>query len=387
MGSPAIHPIGAFVQGPNPIQDIISGMLQGVELHGQMQRAQDEHTAMQHAAMQQARNNRIQDITQKMMLQANSREVGPDGTVTEQNQLPGFSVGGVDMPAAPVSYARKADRSRTVKYRDQEGNEMQRELLTPMEQIQRQVTADQAVSRAQGKIMDVDPDSALGQMLGIKSSTTLPTTAVPQLYRQITSGENNQRTNEARENVAETNAGARKYTADTNADARTVPKLTRTYPNDQNQMVGVYSDGTTKILGPALAKTAGKAATSKGPTVFAQRQQAADQTKVDGLQRQEQSLWAQKAALETAVGTPDGGKIPNPLNPKTSIQMTAGYRQTHQANLDATTKKIASLQQQQKQLIEKWGGTYDPNGAPAGPGRGEAVAGAKGARQDPLGIR
>ncbi|HEX4275841.1 MAG TPA: hypothetical protein VHZ74_10820 [Bryobacteraceae bacterium] len=177
MGS-AIHPIGAFIQGPNPIQDIINGMVQGVDLHNQIQRAQDEHAAMQRGAIETDRNNRIQDITQKMLLGANSRPVNPDGTVTEQ--MPDSMPGTVGL--AGQTFTRKADKSRLVSYKDQDGNSMQRELLTPEEQISKQVRNAQAMAQV-GKVPVDLSQTVMGHMIGAQPGTQFVNpTELPGLY-------------------------------------------------------------------------------------------------------------------------------------------------------------------------------------------------------------
>jgi hypothetical protein len=392
--------MGTMLTSPNsgiindPFSSILQGIVHGVQLHNQIQRAQDEHAAEQRAAFEQQRNNRIQDITQKMLLQGNSREIAQDGTVTQE----GAPLTDFTGESTPVSITRKAVPSRTVTYKDQDGNTIRRELLSDEEQrakqirertalahagqvdvsgIMRQMTGGQGLDTPEGQIsplpgaapqnqypegLFLNPAQVPSFMNDVSADQLVPTSPeqqalgapkmarrrdLPSYVRSQTTRADNQTNNETK-NTAK------------------AARLTKTYTDDQNNMVGVYDDGTTKLLGPALKKPVGRTGVTPGQNAITDRkrqaQQQADQSTVEKQQQQEQALWMQKKSLEDAVATPDGGKIPNPLNPKTSITMTPGYRKTHQDNLDATVKKIAGLQQSQKRLIEKWGG-----GAPAPP--------------------
>ena len=183
MGSVGIaHPIGAFVTGPDPFRDIINGIVQGVTLHNQIQRTQDEHDAMQRTALQQARENRIQDITQQMALQGVSRPV-QNGTVTETGEPTSVNLGGVSIPMPGMNLVRPADKSRTVKYKDQDGNEFQRELMSPEEQFQKQLTQKTALAKA-GNIAINIPDT-LKSMLGGQDSISVPPAQGPSMVNDI----------------------------------------------------------------------------------------------------------------------------------------------------------------------------------------------------------
>jgi hypothetical protein len=165
----------------DPFAGLVRGILQGAQVRAQLQRTQDEHDAMQRQALQQARENRIQDITQRMALEGSSRPV-QNGTVTETGEPTSVNLGGVSIPLPGMNLVRPADKSRTVKYKDQDGNEFQRELMTPEEQFQKQLTQKTALARA-GNIPINVPDT-LQSMLG-SNPLSVPPAQAPSMLNDI----------------------------------------------------------------------------------------------------------------------------------------------------------------------------------------------------------
>lgn len=382
---------------PDPLTGLVQGIMNGMQIRSQIQRAQDEHTAMQQAQIQQARNNRIQDITQKMLLGANSREVGPDGTVTEQSQLPGFSLGGLDMPAAPVSYTRKANKSRTVSYKDQDGNTMQRELLTEDEQIARQVREKTALARAG----QVDVSSILSRMMPQPqagggtvedtpyggapdlSPSAVPAPApapqgvyvnpaqVPGIMGDMVRSQNNERTNDTHLKTTAANNDTRQNIAD---EKNSLAKVSRTLTDNDGNVTVLYSDGSKDELGKVGAAKVPRVGAARKDVLTANAQEIKtrwnekQQQAVDKMQQQEQALHAQRKTLGDAIAADDGETVPDPLDAKGkgTIKVSPLYRSLWSNRLDALTKQVGGLQQSQTRIITGLGGTQ-PSAAPKQP--------------------
>lgn len=234
---------------------MINGIVQGVQLHNQIQRTQDEHDAMQRTALQQARENRIEDIMQ----QAISRPV-QNGTVTEQSATPNVELGGVSIPMQPMRYTRPADKSRTVTYKDPDGNAYQREIMTKDEQHAQQLAlARQGQTDVSGILQRIlGQATGQGDSSGINADGSLVAppgstgpqapsqnmfpggvyvnpTQIPGILGDYVRGRDNERTNETRETIA----------------GRVKP--TSTFTNDEGNKVQVFSDGSTQVLGKAAA--------------------------------------------------------------------------------------------------------------------------------------
>lgn len=374
----------------DPFRNIIDGMIQGAQLHSQMQRAQDEHMAMQRAAVETDRNNRIQDITQKMLLQGNSRPVNPDGTVTEDGQPLTATLPGGGTSSAPVSYTRKADKGRLVTYKDQDGNAMQRELLTRDEQIAKQTQEKATLARAgqvdvsgimrsmipqqaQGEDTETPYGSAPSLMPAGTGASPVPDSVyvnpaqVPGILGDMVRDQNSRRTSQSRSDVADTNADARKYAADKSAEARTAPKLTKTYTDNKNNMVGAYSDGTTKILGPALVKPSA----GRGATGSPDRQKAiTDRVTTQGLAKAELT---KGAAL--AKGEKDYATATNRIGLTPASKMDDAARATAASGAQGALQTAKQNAQDAYEATRKQLGMPTDHVAypPVGPGRGAAT--------------
>jgi len=121
---------------------MIEGMLQGQQLRQQIkhQKLQEEAYVRQQAREDQ--ESSIQDIMNRMNLERHARPIR-NGTITENNpdtQMPGMDLGnGAVLPGMtlPGQVMRKADSSRTVKYKNRAGESSEYELFTPEEQNRR----------------------------------------------------------------------------------------------------------------------------------------------------------------------------------------------------------------------------------------------------------
>lgn len=182
----------------------VLGQLGGLTDLGQRyQRAQDQHAQMQQDLRDQQQRMTIQDIMNRAALQENARPVVA-GTVQDQMNAPGFQLPAAPAPAAPpstddgvpdslrpngqiptppsagqapasapidvpgqmVPYYRKPDASRTVKYRDLQGNESQYELYTPEEQAER-ARRRQAADLTAKQMAEADAAETTRQAYGI----------------------------------------------------------------------------------------------------------------------------------------------------------------------------------------------------------------------------
>jgi hypothetical protein len=118
----------------NPLAGLIDGLLKGHELATQLHRQQQEDIAFKTNQALHNQQMSIQDIMNRQMLEQSARPVSPMGTVENPaveggaSPLSGMIPGLPNDPGLPA-YHRKADKSRTVKYGDQ-----QYELKTPEEQ-------------------------------------------------------------------------------------------------------------------------------------------------------------------------------------------------------------------------------------------------------------
>lgn len=136
----------------NPLQGLIDGLLQGHALATQLHRQiQDDQAFKTNQALHNQQLS-IQDIMNHQMLQEHARPVSAMGTVENPaveggaNPLSGM-IPGLPNDSGMPAYHRKADKSRTVKYGDQ-----QYELKTPEEQQQaaldRQISGNQKLEEA-----------------------------------------------------------------------------------------------------------------------------------------------------------------------------------------------------------------------------------------------
>lgn len=166
----------------SPFQDVIQGVIQGAQLHRQLMEAQDQHDAMQRQAVQQQRGNRLADIQQRMLDEGQSRPVNPDGTV--QDTLPANTPGMIGAGGQP--FARKADKSRTYSWQDQNGQTIQRELMTPEEQTSRQAKSKAVLANAGNLNMDLPEE--LRPMFGGQTSLSVPPTQLGSTLRDIMTG-------------------------------------------------------------------------------------------------------------------------------------------------------------------------------------------------------
>jgi hypothetical protein len=138
----------------NPLGSLIDGIVQGANLHAMIQREQDNHIAMQRQEVEGQRNMRLKDIQERMDLETKGRPI-ENGMVQDiLGSMPGV-VGAEGQP-----YVRKADSKRRVSYKTVDGQSIDFELFTPMEQIQRAVKDKTALDRV-GKI---DASSILSSM-------------------------------------------------------------------------------------------------------------------------------------------------------------------------------------------------------------------------------
>lgn len=114
-------------------------------------RAQQNMKILEHQAAQQAQ---AQDISILERLSARGRPVMGDGTIMEDKTLPadfGAGMGALSSQAGQtVQIARPADRSRIARYKDSTGQDHAFELLSEKEQIQRQIEAKVAETKAVG---------------------------------------------------------------------------------------------------------------------------------------------------------------------------------------------------------------------------------------------
>jgi hypothetical protein len=210
----------------NPIAQIISGIVQGADLHTRLQQAQDEHAAQLRIAAQQDRENRIQDIQQRMTLNANSRPITAAGTVqddptTVPSILSGMVTGtpqasddgqtlprlqgqigpdtSANLPAFPAlgqlggslatmqqmlpGVTRKADPGRSLDYVTQDGQKISRELYTPQEQMAKMLAAKTATTNA--GLIDVPIPPELQQAYGGQASIKAAPAGVPGILRDM----------------------------------------------------------------------------------------------------------------------------------------------------------------------------------------------------------
>ena len=135
-------------QYQDPIESVIQGILQGAHLRQSMQQQQIQNEAHIRMMAQQDRDNSIKDIMNRMELENAARPVN-NGTV----QLPGAAMPnglpnelGLGAPQPGPGYLAKADPKRTVKYKDSQGQQLDYELYTPQEQMQR--STDMARNKA-----------------------------------------------------------------------------------------------------------------------------------------------------------------------------------------------------------------------------------------------
>lgn len=151
----------------NPLSGLIEGLLQGHALGQQLKRQQMEEQAFKTNQALHEQQMSIQDIMNRQMLEQNAVPVN-SGTV--EQRIAGAPISQEEVPANPnqpigmqnlpttqtrmnplagTSYLRPPDKSRTVTYKDSQGNAQQYELLTPEEQMQKRLRGAQMQSDAE----------------------------------------------------------------------------------------------------------------------------------------------------------------------------------------------------------------------------------------------
>ena len=178
----------------NPLSGLIEGLLQGHNLGLQIRNQQMQEQAFKTRQAMDQRQMSVQDIMDRQMLEQNARPVD-NGTVTAPGTLdtasssyavPGALPGLPDTQASVPGYGnvvRKADPSRTVAYKDSQGNQRQYELLTPQEQARGQATREATIKHA-GMTPIQTPDHL--KALGLPNQVWVPDEHLAQ-YAEATS--------------------------------------------------------------------------------------------------------------------------------------------------------------------------------------------------------
>jgi hypothetical protein len=346
----------------NPLADVIQGIVQGAQLHAQLQHQQDLHTAMQRAEMESQREARLKDIQTQMDLDTKGRRI-ENGVVME----PGISQNIAGIDASLPGYARKPDAKRRVTYKNADGQSMDWELYTPEEQTKRALERMSQTAQAQGNAVPIT--EALSRQTGLPVGSFVHPTTIPGLLNAATQdmeidtpediqnefGVGPRITN--RQLAPLTAALGRRQNSQAANERLGKPRVTKIITDNDGNATEVYSDGSTKDLGKIGAKKIAKAggATPK-PNAQKERQQQNDQKEVDRLQQEEQKLHGLRSALGDAMKASDDDTVPNPLAPSSKVKVNAAYRALWKNKIDEAAKKITGLQQTQQRLISKWGG-------------------------------
>lgn len=137
----------------NPFSGLINGVLQGHAIAQQLHNQALQDEAYRRAKDREDRENQLADLQSQMYLQEHGRPVGPGGTIQESFNAAVPDATGLDIPAAPqpVSYARPADKARTVKLKLSTGETPQYELYSPEEKLQRQLDTAKASAMVQAQ--------------------------------------------------------------------------------------------------------------------------------------------------------------------------------------------------------------------------------------------
>ena len=295
-------------QYQDPIASLIDGMLQAHGLAMQMHRQKQEDEAFARKSALEDQESSIKDIMNRMQLQNVGRPVEM-GVVN----LPGMSAPdnspelGLPNPNQAPSYARKADRSRTVKYKDRTGNTSEYELYTPEEQAQRgadaaseaefrkQADVESAKERTRRIFGQLVPDD-INEENGYAPGTRHLSSEIPPLTKQARASQ--------KERIIQLADGAAAYDTQTG-------KIVANNPKEPPQPTG---DFRTVYL-PAFAAKLGKTVDKLDPNeVFQAFQQHATDTKDPATLALAQEMT--KARLEQ-MRTNAAGGMSKPIEPGT----------------------------------------------------------------------
>ena len=151
MGQPVVY---------EPLQGLVSGILQGHQVANMIRRTALEQEAAQRQAFQQEREGQLQDIQQRMLMNQYGRPI-ENGAVRDQTDLPGVMT--------PIDILRKPDAGRTVNYKTQGGDQISYELKTPEEQAAQHMQQTIAEKMAEGHVsqnLALDQQQALMDKFG-----------------------------------------------------------------------------------------------------------------------------------------------------------------------------------------------------------------------------
>jgi hypothetical protein len=325
----------------NPLGGLLRGMLQGYQLANQIKQQAMQEEAHQRNIAAADHESQVRDIQTRMMLDQNARPVNA-GTVADQMPSaplprPGGDMGEIAANLFPemqggeaqIPIVRPVDKARRVSYKGRDGQSQDYELLTPDEQMRRQI------ERAM----------ASPQMLTAQFNQRAQDTRVGA-------------TNASRERIAETTNATRERVA-TTSQAATNQRATDAVKS-REKIAGESRAAADKRAADAAKSrekiAAGRRDTSK-PTAgqegvqnrFQQRQLESDQKTLRDLEQKEAALHAKK--IEEGQSAPanssDGEAFAKQRNGK----------------LSALDLQIKTVQEAKKKLIDKWQGQAQPQQA------------------------